>query len=197
MKSLVVGILLAALELLVCPARGLCQMADETATSGETDAEEQPAQQEAVEEPVYDSSKPIPAGYVLEKQPHPALLIPGGTILGASYAYTLLGAIIERQDPEHATFNPGWLLLPVLGPFIAAATAHDSCSTTGFGSGRQAYCVHPDRSVAVLGGIQAVGVLLAAFSYVAPRKRLVRAKVTVAPVPMGHAGYGLSLSGRL
>jgi hypothetical protein len=59
------------------------------------------------------------------------------------------------------------------------------------------YCVHPDRSLAVLGGIQAVGAVLVAASYVAPRKRLVRAQVTLAPVPIGHDGYGLSLSGRL
>ena len=200
MRSLVVGILLAALESLVGPAKGLCQTADETAASGETDAGEQPAQQEPVEEPVYDSSKPIPAGYVLEKRPHPALLIPGGAIFGASYAYTLLIAIIERQDPDFATFSPGWLLLPVLGPFIAAATAHDRCGYTDWGSERpsSSYCQHADRGgLAAIGGIQAVGVLLAALSYVAPRKRLVRAKVTLAPVPMGNAGYGLSVSGRL
>jgi hypothetical protein len=118
--------------------------------------------------------------------------------LGAAYAYSLLIAIIERQDPEHATFSPGWLLLPVLGPFIAAATAHDSCDTTGWGRGRQAYCQNPYRyGLAVLGGIQAIGLALAASSYAAPRKRLVRAKVTLAPVPIGHDGYGLSLSGRL
>jgi hypothetical protein len=133
----------------------------------------------------------------VEKRPHPALLISGGATLGASYAYTLLFAIHERQDPEHATFSPGWLLLPVLGPFIAAATAHDSCGTTGSGNGRNAYCVHPDRSWAVLGGIQAAGLVLAAGSCAAPRKRLVRANVMVAPLPMGYAGYGLGVSGRL
>jgi hypothetical protein len=202
MKSLVVGILLAALALVVCPARGLCQTTDQTTTAGKTDAEEQPTQQEPredpAEEPVYDSSKPIPTGYVLEKRPHPALLISGGATLGASYAYTLLLAIHERQDPEHATVSPGWLLLPVLGPFIAAATAHDSCGTTGSGNGRAFYCQHADRGgLAVLGGIQAAGLVLATGAYVAPRKRLVRANVTVAPLPMGYAGYGLSLSGRL
>ena len=196
MKSLVVGIFLAALASLACPARGLCQTADETVASGETEVGEQPAP----EEPIYDPFKPIPTGYVLEKRPHPALLIPGGVTLGVSYAYTLLIAISQRQDPEHATFNPGWLLLPVLGPLVAAATAHESCDTTGWGRRRHTYCQDADHDrdgLAVLGGLQAIGLALAASSYAAPRKRLVHAKVTLAPVPIGHDGYGLSLSGRL
>ena len=193
MRALVFGLFLASLASLASPTGGVCQTIDEAATSGESDAAEQPAQ----EEPVYDSSKPVPAGYLLEKRPHPALLIPGGVTLGVSYAYALFIAIIERQDPEHATISPGWLLLPVIGPFIAAATAHDSCGTTGWGNGRSYGCRHPDSSLAVLGGIQAIGLVLAAGSYLAPRKRLVRAKVMVAPVPIGHDGYGLSLSGRL
>jgi hypothetical protein len=152
-------------------------MVDETAASGETDARERPAPQAPVEEPVYESSKPMPAGYVLEKRPHPALLIPGGVTLAASYADTLLFALRERQDPEHATITPGWLLLPVLGPFIAAATSHDSCGTTGWGNGRHSYCRHPDSNgLAVLGGIQAVGLALAASSYMAPRKRAVASR---------------------
>jgi len=199
MKSLIVGILVAALAPLVGPARCLCQVADKTVTSGETEAGEQPAQEEPVEEPVYDLSKPIPAGYVVEKRPHPALLIPGGVTLGVSYAYALFIAIVERQDPDHATISPGWLLLPVLGPFIAAATAHDSCGYTGWGEGRRFYC-HGDNSaqfLAILGGVQTIGLALAVVSYAAPRKRLVRARVALAPVPIGHDGYGLSLSGRL
>jgi hypothetical protein len=194
MKSLVVGIFLAALVSLVCPAKGLCQTAGETAASGETDAGGVPEE----EEPIYDLSKPIPAGYFLEKKPHPGLLIPGGAAWGLSYAYGLFIAIIERQNYDRATIRPGWLLLPVLGPFIAAATAHESCGTTGSGNGRDTYCRPPYRgALAVLGGIQAVGVALAALAYVAPRKRLVRVQVTVTPVSIGHDGYGLSLSGRL
>jgi hypothetical protein len=193
MKSLVVGIFISALASLGCPGKGLCQTADETATPGAADAEEQPAQ----EEPVYDPSKPIPAGYVLEKRPHPALLIPGGVTLGASYAYGLFIAVSMRQDPNRATFNPGWLLIPVLGPLIATATEHDNCGPAGWGSRRNTYCVHPDRGLVVLGGIQAIGLVLAAASYQAPRKRLVRATVTLAPVPIGLDGYGFSLSGRL
>lgn len=205
MKSLVVGMFLAAFASLVGPAQGQCQTAEETATSGATNARELPAHgepvdapfDEPVEEPVYDPSKTIPTGYVLEKKPHPGLLIPGGAVLGASYAYGLFIAIVLRQDPDRATFSPGWMLLPVLGPLIAAATEHDNCGTSGYGSNRHTYCVHPDRSVAVLGGIQAVGLALVAASYAAPRKRLVRAQVMVAPVPIGLGGYGLSLSGRL
>jgi hypothetical protein len=107
-----VGILLVSI---VCPAIGLCQTTDEAAISGETEAGVQPAREARVEarveEPVYDSSKPIPAGYVLERRPHPGLRISGGVTMAASYAYTLLFALGERQDPEHATTSPGWLRL--------------------------------------------------------------------------------------
>ena len=196
-RSSILAASVVTLAFLACPAAGLCQEIGEADVTVDPEGEGQNGE----EAPVYDANKPIPAGYVLHQEPRRGLLIAGSATLGASYGYSLLIAIWTKQRADRVdTFSPGWLLIPVLGPWIAAATAHDQCGYEGVAAYRYYYCRRADEDakyLAVLGGIQAVGLALGVAAYRFPSRRLLRSDLSVSLLPIGRTGYGLGLSGRL
>ena len=135
----------------------------------------------------------IPAGYRLHTYFPSGYIIAGSITFGVSY---LLG-IGAATSAKGNDFNANWMILPVVGPFIAMSTQHDVCLS---GETPPACHRHPATTVvlAILGGMQAVGATLFTYGMTHPRQHLVRVErpqMTVAPVPMGSAGFGLAAAG--
>lgn len=200
MKPLTVAILFAALAFAAHATPALSQTAEDSDFVDPC----QPTESTDDEQPTYDPHGPIPAGYVVEEQPRRWMSIAGGATLAATYGLSLLTAVFTRQNPDDYTFEAGWMVLPVVGPWIAAATAKNKCGYGGWGAERRYYCVHDDQRgfLLLLGGGQVVGVLLGASAYRFPSKRLVRGQSSVSDLsvsvsPLGQTGYGLSVAGRL
>ena len=108
----------------------------------------------------------------------------------------------DEEHPEDATISPAWMYIPVLGPWLAMTGIHDACGTRQsifYGDYYYSCTGHKGtaQGLAVLGAMQLVGAGLAGAGLVFPSKRLVRSDVAFVAVPMGHGGYGVTMSGRL
>lgn len=70
----------------------------------------------------YDDGEPIPAGYTLKTRAHRPLIVAGAVTFGSAYLVSALAGATAAGNAESdgASFTP--LLVPCLGPFIAAAT---------------------------------------------------------------------------
>jgi hypothetical protein len=144
----------------------------------------------------YDSSKPIPPGYTVEKRLRKGLLISGGVTLGLGYLFSLVWADAAEQETANGGHDPRvnatLLYIPILGPWIAIPTAHNGCGDVSCKDDRR----NAITGLVLLGTAQAVGATLLAFGFV-PSKRLVRSDLTVTPVFMGQSGYGIGMFGPL
>jgi hypothetical protein len=131
----------------------------------------------------------------LRKEPRRGLVIAGSILLGTAWTFSLTGAAGGNFEDK-----TGFLVLPVLGPWLMLATGGASdtkCSTQDYSD----YC-GGDRSgmraMLVLDGlVQAAGATMLLSGIALPRKRLVRTDVTIglAPSPVGERGYGASAVG--
>jgi hypothetical protein len=125
-------------------------------------------------------------------------MIVGGVIpLSVAYMFSLLGA--SANDFKDGT---AWLILPVAGPFISAATFHHQyCSVYDNGYSSSATCQSDsDRAVRTIllfdGILQATGFALTLWGMTSTRHRLVRDDTTLSlrPAQLGR-GYGFALAG--
>jgi hypothetical protein len=146
----------------------------------------------------YDGG-PVRPGYHVEERARRGLLIAGPIVLGVPYVMGL--TIASEYDFKNQS---GWLLLPVIGPFLTAATRtrEENCydsydSSTG---SYQNDCHEEDgmRTILILDGLtQATGAVLLGWGLSSTVKVQVRndvAKVRLTPTKIG-SGYGVGAYG--
>jgi len=137
----------------------------------------------------YEEGQPIPQGYYLDESMRRGPIIAGVITLSVPYAIGF--SVASALNFEDTT---GWLLVPVLGPWITLATRDDICDpgSTRCGDDRAI------RSLLVLDGlIQGTGAALLVWGLTSTTKRLVRQDVAleVGPRRVG-TGYGIGASAR-
>jgi hypothetical protein len=145
----------------------------------------------------YESGDPVPEGYRVATQSRRGLVIAGSVVGGIAWGLSITSAVEANFDHKS-----GWLVAPVIGPWmmLAAGGAKDRCTYSTYDSG---YCYKEDnsflRSVLVLDGMaQLAAAAMLTFGVGYPTKRLVRKDVTVAmsPVHLGKDGFGVAATGQ-
>jgi hypothetical protein len=141
----------------------------------------------------YEEGQLVPEGYRLRSGPRKGLVISGAIVGGAAYGFGVVGAI--DSDFED---NAGFLLIPVVGPWLMLAAGSDppkSCPA-------QAVCADgmPDYKplfVVAAGVAQAVGTVLFVAGLTTKRRYLERKdlEVSVVPASLGQGAYGLGVTG--
>ncbi len=138
---------------------------------------------------------PVPAGFHLEERPRKGLIISGALLTGIPWA---LGASIVSGS--NFPNSSGWLVVPVLGPWITLAARHDSyCSynsgTTCIDDGENSAV----RTLLVLDGLmQTAGAVMFIVGVSSPVKYVSRdftGNLHFTPAPIGRQGYGGFLTG--
>lgn len=160
----------------------------------------------------YKPGQPIPPGYSLVSRPDNQLEV-GIVILGITYASSALAADSTTEASgssesfHQVSFSQRWLYVPVIGPWIALATAKDHDCRNSYYLSSHFYNQCEDangnlgawQTFLVTDGIlQAVGAALAFHALMWPRRQLVltdSVQVQVLPVPMGRAGEGIAVAG--
>ena len=145
----------------------------------------------------YDGG-PVPAGYHVEERPRKALIITGALLTGVPWVLGITFAGGAKPSFENQT---GWLVLPVLGPWLTLATRKTSdCTNTSSGS----YCFNDGdegakRTLLVFDGLlQATGAVLFIAGIANPKKVVARdfvGKLQFTPAPIGRLGYGGFVTG--
>jgi hypothetical protein len=123
----------------------------------------------------------IPATASLESRPSVPLIATGAGILGAAYLGSLIYGLATCTAQQECRSGSGWLYVPIVGPFVAAAQA----PTTG------------GQALALFdGGVQVAGAALIAAGFIFQKKFVVwqtkGADVRVLPTA-GPNGGGLSV----
>jgi hypothetical protein len=149
---------------------------------------EKPAPREL---PYYDG-EPAPQGYQLVERPRRGLVIAGALALGIPYAISVSVAAGGQYNS-----TTGWLLIPVVGPWITAARIEDDhCDDTTGSCGN----AQGERGLAAFDGIaQAAGAAMLVVGMTVPKRLWVRdttAELSVLPARIGRDGYGLVGVGR-
>jgi hypothetical protein len=89
----------------------------------------------------YQPGQPIPPGYQVLSRPHRAQLTSGSIALGIAYTGSLViaasrtEASATAEEYRQVPYNLRWLVVPIIGPWIALATSksHD-CRNSYFAS---------------------------------------------------------------
>jgi len=142
----------------------------------------------------YDPSKPIPPGYELQNHIRVGYVISGSIVGGIGYGLSAVVALLGDQTD----FQRGWLLVPVLGPFISMATQTETCKR-GYPVPEQ--CGKDSGTIeglAVLGTLQIVGSALFAYGELSRKPRLVLTQeysLHLTPAMIGQGAYGLTAFG--
>ena len=142
----------------------------------------------------YDPSRPIPPGYELQNQLRVGYVISGSIVGGIGYG---LSAVVALSG-NPTDFQRGWLMVPVLGPFISMATQTETCER-GYPVPEQ--CGKNSGTVlglAILGTMQVVGGALFAYGELSRKPRLVLKQefsLHLTPGAIGQGGYGLTAFG--
>jgi hypothetical protein len=148
----------------------------------------------------YDGG-PVPAGYHVEERPRKGLIITGALLTGVPWVLGITFAGGAKPSFENQT---GWLVLPVLGPWITLATRKTSECTTTYAGSSSTYCYDngdegAKRTLLVFDGLlQATGAVLFIAGIASPKKVVARdfvGKLHFAPAPMGKTGYGGFVTG--
>ena len=139
---------------------------------------------------------PIPQGYHLEERPRRGLVIAGAVVLGVPYAIGLAGA-----GGGNFPNSSGWLIVPVLGPWLTLASRHSSrCSLSS-----SDVCINSGeddvtRTFLILDGMmQLGGALMLTIGLASPSKVVARdfvGSLHFAPSTIGRDGYGGFLTGK-
>jgi hypothetical protein len=148
----------------------------------------------------YVEGQPVPAGYHVETRPRKGLVVSGAIVFGSLYVISASVAGSSKRTGD------GYLLIPVLGPFVDLATRSENCSYPTSG-----YCVSTDsteRFWLTFDGIgQAAGATLLIVGLAAQERMLERDDVpltgkrastfawTFAPRSFGRSGLGLGVLG--
>lgn len=140
----------------------------------------------------YDPNQPVPAGYRVQRYYQTGYLLGGALLLGFGYGLSFVASNDSDKD-----FAVNWLRVPVVGPFIAMTTQHQTCTLgpTPPDCGRNSGTL---VALAALGGMQALGAGLYMYCLTHSRQRLVRLyspQATVVPIALGDGGYGLAATG--
>jgi len=156
----------------------------------------------------YQPGQPIPPGYRVLSRPHRAQLTSGSIAFGISYtisvimaaSYTEASATAERYN--QVPYSPRWLYLPLLGPWVALATArsHDCRNSYYASSYFYGQCedanknLMPWRALLIFDGIlQGLGAYFTVWGIKQRWYQLVLnddVQVQLLPVPMGLALVG-------
>jgi hypothetical protein len=143
----------------------------------------------------YDGGEVRP-GYHVEERVRRGPLIAGPIVFGVPYVLGL--TIASEYDFRNQS---GWLVVPVVGPFITAATRKKDCVSTYESSDTpDGECQEEGgmRTVLIMDGLaQATGAILMLWGLTSPVKVQIRndvAKVNVAPTKVG-TGYGVAAIG--
>jgi hypothetical protein len=139
----------------------------------------------------------VPPGYRVEERARRGPLIAGAIVGGLGYGLGVLAA--GGDDFEN---QKGWLLLPVVGPWITLGARDDSCPKDASGE----CCTEPGcpgsfagPALVFDGLMQGAGALLIVIAFAAPQRWAVReTESSVVVVPqLGSGRLGLSISGTL
>ena len=142
----------------------------------------------------YTEGQTIPPGYRIVERSRKGLIIAGLVVTGVAWSFSVTAAVAADYED-----NSGFLLLPVLGPWLMLATggADDpNCTTDQDFEICQSNA--PLRAVLVLDGlVQTAGGVMFVLGVTNPTKRLVREDVSFRVVPMkiGKTGNGLGVVG--
>lgn len=151
----------------------------------------------------YREGQPIPSGYHLEERPRRGAVITGYVLGGVGYGAAVLAAL-GSDFANHS----GWLLLPVVGPWLTLGLRdyHDCSNQTSSDSTSSDYdstydeeCVEDGFAMAGLiidGMLQAAGATLVFIGHAAPKQVLVRGQISLRLTPLRVGpGYGLGVMG--
>jgi hypothetical protein len=133
--------------------------------------------------------QPIPPGYYLDEGMRRGPVIAGTIVLAVPYALGIsVASAIDFRD------STGWLILPVLGPWVTLFTRDDVCEPEA------TFCDDDQgiRTLLVLDGLmQGTGAALLIWGITSRRQRLLRQDVMwdIGPRRVGR-GFGLGASGR-
>jgi hypothetical protein len=135
----------------------------------------------------------VPTGYHVEERARKGLIISGALLTGIPWAIGLAG-VSSANFPNHS----GWLVLPVLGPWLTLATRHQSrCTSDGYSD--SSICIDDDtnglaRTALVFDGlVQGTGAVLFIVGISSKSQVLTRdlgAHLHLSPASIGHQGYG-------
>jgi len=150
----------------------------------------------------YRDDFPIPDGYRLDEGPSSGLMTAGGLVLGLGY--TIAFGISASHGFDRAN---GWLVVPVLGPWVALTKRESPCDIGDVEIREDAEnCVENAldeaaliAAIAVDGLVQATGAGLFLGGVLSRRRELVREDLQsfrIHPWRAGRLGYGLGVSGR-
>ena len=134
---------------------------------------------------------PVPAGYHVEERARRGMLIGGAVVLGVPWVLGL--TIASGYDFSNQS---GWLVVPVLGPWITIA----SRKTDGLcGYGNSCPDDNGVRTMLILDGLtQAAGAIMLVYGLSSTKKVMARdfvGSLHFTPAPVGKLGYGGVLSG--
>lgn len=122
------------------------------------DSQPNPGGYVAPQSVAYEGGK-IPEGATIEKKPNMVLVATGTSIFAAAYTASVIGAVALCGPGSTCDTGAGWLYLPVVGPFVAAANSNMS---------------NGGRALAMFdGGIQIVGAALALSGFIAQKRFVV------------------------
>ncbi|MEO7037843.1 MAG: hypothetical protein ABI548_28005 [Polyangiaceae bacterium] len=142
---------------------------------------------------------PIPPGYHVEERSRRGLVIAGIVVLAVPYGLGLAGA-----GGGNFPNSSGWLVLPVLGPWLNLASRK---SGTGCSSSNSDFVGCSDsgtddavRTLLILDGLlQVGGAVMLTVGLASPTKTIVRdfvGSLHFTPSPIGRDGYGGFLTGK-
>jgi len=141
----------------------------------------------------YDEGQPVPPGYHVEETTRKGPIIAGSLLIGIPYVLGLTFA--SANDFANQS---GWLIVPVLGPWLTISQRDTSCDEQGLG---EAVSCVADVYLGVLltldGLMQAGGAILLVYGLTSTKVRLARNDMTSLTLrPMRVAGgHGLELIG--
>lgn len=164
---------------------------------GEESVELKPPVSEQPRELPYYEGEPAPAGYRLVERTRRGWIIAGALTFGIPYAISVSVAAGGRyEDPV------GWLLLPIVGPWVAAGRLEDDVDCVDSSSDSSLdTCddVATQRGLLAFDGLaQAAGAVMIVLGMTSPRQLWVLDSATeleVTPVRLGRSGYGVAATG--
>jgi len=149
----------------------------------------------------YYAGMPVPPGYEVVTHPASGLITAG--IVGMSVSYGTAVIVAASQGFDNAT---GWLMAPVVGPFIAVAERdYEQCKTATVAQARRCVSkavgeVQYITFAAVDGVFQIASTLVILAGAVSSRDELIRqdlVHVKVAPGKTGGVDWAVTVQGNL
>lgn len=146
----------------------------------------------------WEPGDPVPEGYRVVRRSRRGLVIAGSIVGGIAYSSSVVAAVAIAEDDSAP------LLIPVVGPWIMLATG--SVKDRACSDAELRDYMDPERcgdrsgtraALALDGLMQVAGATMLTIGLAYPSTRLVRNnfRLSMAPIPFGHTGYGLGAIG--